>query len=80
MTITADTITADQIRALRTEARAAGDSLLAEWCDVALAYGERYDSVGFPLTSPGTGLSVTRTEAREVCADAIRAAAAMLDD
>ena len=73
------TITDAQIRTLRTEARAAGDSLLAEWCDVALAYGERYDSVGFPLYSPGTGLSVTRTEAREVCADAIRAAAAMLD-
>ncbi len=79
MKITAATVTAAQIKALRSEARAAGDSLLAEWCDVALAYGERYDSVGFPLTSPATGLSVTRTEAREVCADAINDARAMAD-
>ena len=79
MKITAATVTAAQIKALRSGARAAGDSMMTEWCDVALAYGERYDSVGFPLTSPATGLSVTRTEAREVCADAINAARAMAD-
>lgn len=79
MTITAATITTAQIKALRSEARAAGDGLMAEWCDVALAFGERYDSVGFQLVSPATGLSVTRTEAREVCADALNDAAAMAD-
>jgi hypothetical protein len=76
MKTTAASITNAQIRTLRTEALDAGDARMGEWCDVAIAAGERYDSEGFPLVSPGTGLACTRTEAREVCADAIANAAA----
>ena len=68
------TITIVQIRTLRNNALDADDSRLAEWCDVALSTGERYDSEGVPLVSPGTGLACTRTEAREVCAESINAA------
>jgi len=76
MKTTTASITTAQIRTLRNEALNAGDSRMAEWCDVALSTGERYDSEGFALASPGTGLACTRTEARKVCANAINDAAA----
>lgn len=77
--ITADTITAEQIKALRGEALAADDSYI-DWCDLALAAHERSDSEGFDLIAPATSRTeepriVTRTKAREVCADAINYAA-----
>ena len=76
-TLTADTITAAQIRALRDEATAAGDEEQAAWCDAALAdYGaDECVTILYPLALEGR--QVTLTEAREACADAINAARAM---
>jgi hypothetical protein len=71
MKIDAHSITAQQIRDLRREARAAGDNVMSEWCDVALAPFHACDSTGRLLHDPTTGDIVTREEARQVCADAI---------
>lgn len=73
------TITNAQIRTLHTEARMAGDYVMATWCELALAYAEDGDEVGASLLDPVTGDVVTRTQAREVCAKAIADAAAMHD-
>lgn len=70
-------ITTAQIRALRSEAVLAGDYVTADYCGIALAYSEHADDVGAELVDPVTGNPITRSQAREVCADAIRAAAAM---
>ena len=73
---TARTITTAQIKALRSEARAAGDVIMVDFCDLALAYTNEADSSGDALINPLTGLRTTRAVARRVCADAINAAAA----
>lgn len=70
--ITADTITTEQIKALREEALAAGDRAQVDLCDVALAAHETADAEGGELRGPD-GEIWTRTEAREACADAINA-------
>lgn len=70
MSLTADTITVKQIKALRNEALAADDLRQVDWCDIALAAHERSDSEGHALISP-TGVPTTRSKAREVCADVI---------
>ena len=73
--LTADTITAKQIRALHDEAVAAGDYLMSDICQIALAAHETADEQGGDLIGPD-GRVWTRTEARESCADAINEAAA----
>ncbi len=73
------TITNDQIRSLHTEARLHDDDIMATWCELALAYAEDGDECGASLHDPVTGDVVTRTQAREVCAQAIEAAAALND-
>lgn len=70
-TITAETITAAQIRTLRTEAERASDYLQVDICDVALASDEEGHEVG----SGRTRTAMTRTEARAECARVIAAAA-----
>ncbi len=71
-TITAETITTAQIKALRAEAEAAGDRAQVDLCDLALAAHETADAQGGDLIGPD-GAIWTRTEAREACADAINA-------
>lgn len=78
MTITSDTITTDQIKALRSEALSAGDTVMYGWCWLALASREKCNSEGEPLLDPETGETTTRTKARAICADVINAAAAMV--
>lgn len=73
------TITSAQIRTLHTEARLAGDYVMATWCEIALAYAEDGDEGGASLLDPVTGHVVTRSEARAVCAQAVADAAAMND-
>lgn len=70
----ADTITTKEIRALREEAKAHRDYVMADWCDVALAAHETADSEGCDLLDPVTGEATCRSQAREICADAINAA------
>ena len=67
-----DTVTDEQIKALREEALAAGDRAQVDLCDVALAAHETADAEGGELRGPD-GEIWTRTEAREACADAINA-------
>lgn len=74
-TMTADTVTATQIRALREEALAHGDQRQVDICDMALASHETADEIGGDLVGP-EGDVWTRTQAREACADAINDAAA----
>lgn len=69
--ITAYTITARQIADLRSEARMVGDSVMADWCDIALASCHLTDAAGKRLRHPTTGKRVTRDQARQVCADSI---------
>lgn len=64
-----------QIRALREEARAAGDHALATICDVAIASREDSNDDGTPLVDDD-GAPLTRTLAREICARVIADAAA----
>lgn len=71
-----DTITIEQIRKLRNEATASGDSMQVDYCDLALATHETADANGGDLIDPQTKLPITRTEARGICADAINAARA----
>ena len=59
--LTAETITHDQIRALRTEAAAAGDTEQVSVCNHAID------------TTESRNRSWTAEEAREACADAINA-------
>lgn len=76
-TLTAETIPFSQIRDLRTEALSLSptDDLQVQWCDLALADREDANDDGSPLVAPD-GQPVTRTEARQVCADAINEARA----
>lgn len=69
--LTAD-ITSAQIRALRTEAIAAGDYLQVDLCDLALAAHETAAADGSQLLDPG-GHPISRSEARAICAEAIDA-------
>lgn len=81
--LTAETITTKQIRALRTEAGAAGDAVQIALCAVALASGladvaEIDESVRSDLEALGiipehVGADIA---ARSLCADAINDAAA----
>jgi len=71
-TLTAETITTAQIKALRAEAESAGDRAQVDLCDLALAAHETVDAQGGDLIGPD-GAIWTRTEAREACADAINA-------
>ncbi len=66
-TLTADTITDDQIRALQTEASEAGDDTQADLCRLALGM------------TPLIAWNLTPYGARLRCADAINAARAMCD-
>lgn len=68
--LTADTITAAEIRDLRRRAGRRGDHDLVEICDVALAAQGATDS----SLLEGPYGSWTRDEARAACADAINAA------
>lgn len=68
--LTAETITEQQIKALRAEAQGIGDDRQVIWCDVALAAHETSDSSGNRLMSPD-GDRVTRSRARSACAYAI---------
>lgn len=77
--LNAATITTAQIKTLRSEALAAGDTVMAEWCDVALVPHEDCDAEGRQLFSPTTGAPIHRTDARAVCARAINDAAAQAD-
>lgn len=74
--LTAETITTRQIRDLRDEAMEASDYRMVDWCDVALASHETSDSAGRELQGPGNHGTCTRTDAREICADAINNARA----
>jgi hypothetical protein len=71
-TLTAETITTAQIKALRAEAEAAGDRAQVDLCDLALAAHETADAQGGDLIGPD-GAIWTRTEAREACAGALNA-------
>ena len=69
VTLTAETITDAQIRALRTEAAAAGDPLMVEICDVALS-----PSPVRTLSLLVNGETVhVEEDHRALCADAINA-------
>lgn len=70
-----DEISTSQIKALREEAMSAGDYRQVTVCDVALAPLERDNSDGTPLEDYD-GDPMTRTEARQLCADAVNAAKA----
>lgn len=78
--LTAETITASQIRQLRAEALACpvSDTRMIDICDVALADHETANDDGDPMVDPD-GDPITRTEARALCADAINDARAMDD-
>lgn len=78
--LTAETITADQIRALREESRAEGDDRQVDYCDVAMARYRRQNADGSDLVWPWNGQPADRDVARKVCADAINAARASDDD
>ena len=78
-TLTAATITTAQIKALRNEALAHGDTELAEFCDLALVPHEDSDAEGRQLFSPTTGAPIHRVDARAVCARTINEAAAQAD-
>jgi hypothetical protein len=77
--LTAETITIRQIRDLRAEAEEYSDYHQVDWCDLALAAHETSDADGHHLQSPDGDRAVTRTEARQICADAINAARAQAD-
>lgn len=68
--LTAETVTESQIKTLREECRAEGDTNLADICDLALAANEDSDSQGDHLIAPH-GEPVTRSWARGICAAAI---------
>lgn len=83
-TITAETITDDQIRALRTEAAAAGDNVQVHACDVAIgsqepiatatAYEDRYGGGGLSKDDRKAILAIASVaDAADLCADAINA-------
>lgn len=69
-TLTAETITAAQIRALRNEAQAAGDYAQVDICDRALADD---DSTTDQDGNEVARADLSRTDARAECADAINA-------
>lgn len=77
-TLTAETITVSQIKALREEAKAASDSRLVDVCDVALASLESDNVDGTPLED-SDGNPQTRSEARALVAEMINEARAMDD-
>ena len=68
--LTAETITNEQIRSLRAEARQVGDADMVTTCDTALRA---------EIDVPEAEDNDRRLDAREVCADAINAAHAMED-
>ena len=70
MTTTAETITTAQIKALRSEAEAAGDDRMVHACGVALAAHETAGELGDALVDYD-GQPTTRSEARAECAGAI---------
>jgi hypothetical protein len=78
MTTTAEIVTDDQIRKLREEALAAGDSRTVTSCDVALSSRDDSNAEGAPLFDDD-GEPTTRTAQREILADAINAARAADD-
>jgi len=61
MTTTINSLTADQIRSLRTEAKLAGDDVMADICDVALATEDSDGTVlGKPLSVEAARAEVVR--------------------
>lgn len=73
--MTAETITATEIRALRREAEEHSDHDQVLICDLALAPHETHNADGSPLIGPD-GQNWTRSQARGACADAINEARA----
>ncbi len=69
-TTTKETVTADQITALRDEAKMAGDEVMADICEIALA-SEDSDGTGTALGKP-----LTIADARAACVAAINDAEA----
>ena len=69
-TLTADTITATEIRTLRREAKEHSDHDQVLVCDLALAPHEVRNADGSPLIGPN-GQNWTRSQARAACADVI---------
>jgi len=61
-----------QIRTLRNEAAAAGDTVTVKWCDIALASCE-YESASGRHVNPENGNWTSATHAENVCARAIAA-------
>lgn len=70
--LTADTITAAQIKELREEAMTASDYLMVDLCDVALASRERSNDDGSHLED-SDGNPTTRSEARARLAEILNA-------
>ena len=69
-TLTAETITTAQIRALRNEAQAAGDLAMVETCDIAMSKSPtRLHSI---MGGNGQVIGIIE-DCRATCADAINA-------
>lgn len=79
MTNAIKTITADDIRALRTEAETAGDEDMANICNVALSVDEHGDGANDHADYIGHLGMRTRTEAIAYCVRVIDDARAMAD-
>jgi hypothetical protein len=79
MTISKTSITADDIRALRTEAETAGDEDMASICSVALSVDEHGDGENDHAAFTGHLGINTRTEAIAYCTRVIDDARAMAD-
>jgi len=69
--VTVATITDSQIRALREEAHAASNYHQATLCSVALAPREFHDEQTAEPHHDEAGTPISRTEARQACAEAI---------
>lgn len=74
--LTAETISIRQLKDLREEALGHGDYEQVSWCDVALAPHELHDTQTAEFHTDPQGDVVTRTKAREICADVINRARA----
>jgi hypothetical protein len=77
--LTADTITSDQIRALRSERLDAGDYRTVKSCDVALSPHETADESGDELVDYD-GDVTTRSDQRDLLADLLSEAQVIESD
>jgi hypothetical protein len=67
---TKENIMDKQIKTLREEAMAVGDYRMADICDIALARRDHDEQTAETLIGPD-GAPMTRSEAREICAEVI---------